>query len=82
MGIKDLESTLSRLRTFEDELADQVEERNRMVEVLQLTPSANDNLDLISYLEKILRVMKYFEEDFSDEIRKDISIENYQQLYV
>ena len=80
MTIKDLDRSLKRIRVFQDELESQVEERDRMVSVLQLVPSFNDNLDLINQLEKMLRVMKYFEEDFMREINSGIPKEDYDRV--
>lgn len=80
MTIKDLDRSLKRIRVFQDELESQVEERDRMVSVLQLVPSFNDNLDLINQLEKMLRVMKYFEEDFTREINSGIPKEDYDRV--
>lgn len=82
MTVKDLDKSLSRIHSFQDELELEVEERDRMISVLQLTPSSNDNLDLINQLEKILRVMKYFEEDFTKEINEGLSTEDYEKMYV
>lgn len=65
---RDLEKSFARLRLFQDELVSQIDERERMTAVLALEPSANDNLDLINQLEKVLRVMRYLEEDLVREI--------------
>ncbi|CAH2350276.1 syntaxin-8 [[Candida] railenensis] len=80
MTIKDLDRSLTRIRVFQDELESQVEERDRMISVLQLVPSFNDNLDLINQLEKMSRVMKYFEEDFTREINSGIPKEDYDRV--
>jgi antirestriction protein ArdC len=65
---RDLDKSFARLRLFQDELVSQIDERERMTAVLGLEPSANDNLDLINQLEKVLRVMRYLEEDLTREL--------------
>lgn len=80
MTLQDIDRSLKRIQIFLDELESQVEERERIISVLQLEPSFNDNLDLINQLEKLLRIMGYFEEDFTREINSGISKENYERV--
>lgn len=46
-GVKDIKSLINKTKSYLDQLDSVVEERDRLISVLKLVPSSNDNLDLI-----------------------------------
>lgn len=65
-SVKDLRLSISRAAAYVDEIGTQIEERDRLIGVLKLTPSANDNVDLINHLNKTLKLLAYIHSDLDD----------------
>ncbi|KAF3988206.1 hypothetical protein FT663_03520 [Candidozyma haemuli var. vulneris] len=62
---KDIRSSFTKTRSFVDQLSATIEERQRLTETLKLTPSSDDNLDLINLLAKIKKSLQYLHSDIS-----------------
>ncbi|KAG7663458.1 uncharacterized protein J8A68_003005 [[Candida] subhashii] len=62
--IKDIKTTLGKVTICLDELASTVEERHSIFQ-MKLTPTTNDNFELISLLQRIVQYFKYLQDDFS-----------------
>ena len=73
---------LSKTRNHLDELKSLIDERDKLVNVLRLEPSANDNYNMINDLERTSKTLKYLHQDFLTIIsdNKGIDKEEYQQL--
>lgn len=72
MTVSLLKVTVSanRLTALIEELDSIVEERDRLV-LLKLTPSANDNYDVIEVIEKVKKYLGYLEGDLKEMITQD-----------
>lgn len=62
---KDIRALFAKLRSFMEQLLDTLEERQRLTETLKLTPSLDDNMDLINLLAKIKKSLQYLHLDIS-----------------
>lgn len=62
---KDIRALFAKLRSFTDQLLATLEERQRLTETLKLTPSLDDNMDLINLLAKIKKSLQYLHLDIS-----------------
>lgn len=62
---KDIKALFAKTRSLIDQLLSTLEERERLTEVLKLTPSLADNLDLINLLAKIKNGLQYLHLDIS-----------------
>lgn len=81
---KEIKTSIHRANIYIDELDSLLEERERLVQILKLSPSKNDNYDLINLLERLNKHLSYlyddinnlkgenteFEQEFNDLIRK------------
>lgn len=65
-SLKELRLSIARAEAYVDEIGTQIEERDRLIGVLKLTPSANDNVDLINHLSKTLKLLSYIHSDLDD----------------
>ncbi|EEQ39689.1 putative syntaxin protein [Clavispora lusitaniae] len=72
---KDIQKQLNRIGSYIEQLSNLIDERSRLVEVLQLTPSQSDNLDLINLLAKLKSNLLFLESDISG------SAENYASKF-
>lgn len=59
----DIHKQVRRISLDLDQLDDQIEERDRLVQTLHLTPSSADNLDLLDLLGRIKTAFQYLHED-------------------
>lgn len=62
-GVKDIKSLINKTRSYLDQLDSVIEERDRLITVLKLVPSSNDNLDLINCLNKVIKSLNYIQND-------------------
>lgn len=62
-SIKEVHTAVKRASTYIDELDGLIEERDRLVQVLKLTPSNNDNYDLVTLLERLAKHLTYLQDD-------------------
>lgn len=62
---KNIKTQQTKIKSHLDQLSGLLEERSRLTNVLKLTPSQSDNLDLISLLAKIQTELKYQRQDIS-----------------
>lgn len=62
-GAKDIKSLINKTRSYLDQLDSVIEERVRLITVLKLVPSSNDNLDLINCLNKVIKSLNYIQND-------------------
>lgn len=78
----DIKRLLNKTRNHLDELKSLIEERDKLVNVLRLEPSANDNYNMINDLERTTKTLKYLQQDFLTIIAENegISREEYEQL--
>ncbi|KAK6456560.1 uncharacterized protein RJT20DRAFT_135316 [Scheffersomyces xylosifermentans] len=76
-SITEVKSSNAKIGIYLEELATSLEERERLVSVLKLTPSANDNYDLISLLQKLVKYLKYLQDDLNSLIRKGDNVDLY-----
>lgn len=61
--IQDIKSTLTKLGVYVDQLESDIEERDRLVHVLRLSPSSNDNNDLINLMINLEKYFTYLQDD-------------------
>lgn len=64
-------TSANRLSALIEELDSIVEERDRLV-VLKLTPSANDNYEVIGVIEKVKKYLEYLKGDLNEMIQQDV----------
>lgn len=76
-SILEVRASQSKINVYLDELNSNLEERDRLVEVLRLTPSANDNYELISLLQKLVKYFKYLQQDLISLIKVGENVEQY-----
>lgn len=76
---KDLRIRLSKISSYLEELSDLLEERQRLISVLRLTPSNDDNLLFISLLSSIKSGLKFVHQDISSGLFED-EVQRYEQL--
>ncbi|ABN65271.2 predicted protein [Scheffersomyces stipitis CBS 6054] len=76
-SISEVRASQSKINVYLDELNSNLEERDRLVEVLRLTPSANDNYELISLLQKLVKYFKYLQQDLISLIKVGENVEQY-----
>ncbi|CUM65466.1 uncharacterized protein PRCAT00003106001 [Priceomyces carsonii] len=62
-GIKDVRSSISKISICLDQLDSNIEERDRLINLLKLTPSSNDNYDLVTLLGRIRKYLGYLQDD-------------------
>lgn len=80
-SIKNIKNLIRKTSLHIEQLESTNEERDRLIRVLKLTPSSNDNYDLTGSLSKSLKNFKYIEHDISDICQKgDIKAEEYEEL--
>ncbi|KAK6199188.1 uncharacterized protein RJT21DRAFT_121487 [Scheffersomyces amazonensis] len=72
--VKDVKISLGKVQIYLEELSSSIEERERLISVLKLTPSSNDNYDLISLLQKLSKYLRYLQDDLEVLVRRDRSI--------
>lgn len=85
---KDIKSLINKTKVYLDQLDSVIEERDRLITVLKLVPSSNDNLDLINCLNKIIKSLNYVQDDIINVGNKasvtvdvyDLLVREYQQL--
>lgn len=83
---KSIRTQQAKIRSHIDQLSGLLEERSRLIDVLDLTPSQSDNLDLINLLAKIQTELKYQKQDiasgFASEFAGDFSllVDSYSDL--
>ncbi|OBA23313.1 hypothetical protein METBIDRAFT_38605 [Metschnikowia bicuspidata var. bicuspidata NRRL YB-4993] len=75
VSTKSIKTQLQKVNIYIEQLGDLLDERERLVSVLHLTPSNLDNLDVINLLAKIKAGLDYAQEDLSSGISKDLSAE-------
>lgn len=61
--LKDIKQSIAKSSNYLEILETQLEERDRLVTVLNLTPSSNDNLELVDLLDKLKKTLNYLQED-------------------
>lgn len=61
--LKDIKQSIAKSSNYLEILETQLEERDRLVTVLNLTPSSNDNLELVNHLDKLKKTLNYLQED-------------------
>lgn len=62
----EVQSTLRKIRQYVEDLEENVDERQNLVDVLQLTPSSNDNYELVTLLEKLAKYLNYAHQDIME----------------
>lgn len=60
---KDVRTSINRLNVLIEEINATLEERHRLTKVLKLTPSNDDNYELVSLIHKALKYMNYCQDD-------------------
>ncbi|ODV79429.1 uncharacterized protein CANTADRAFT_52225 [Suhomyces tanzawaensis NRRL Y-17324] len=60
---KDVRKALTKVTINLDSLQSSLEERDRLVQTLKLTPSPDDNYDLINIIQKVLKALNYIQDD-------------------
>lgn len=79
--IKDIKALITKTRSYLDQLDSVIEERDRLIHVLKLVPSSNDNLDLINCLDKNIKSLNYVQNDIITLSKKGSpNIEAYEAL--
>ena len=88
-GVKDIKSLINKTRSYLDQLDSVIEERDRLITILKLVPSSNDNLDLINSLNKVIKSLNYIQKDIINlskngspkpEIYEEL-VSNFEDLY-
>lgn len=62
----EVQGTLRKIRQYIEDLEENVDERQNLIEVLQLTPSSNDDYEIITLLEKIAKYLNYAHQDIME----------------
>ncbi|KAK6462426.1 hypothetical protein DFJ63DRAFT_154432 [Scheffersomyces coipomensis] len=70
-SIRDIKVSLGKVQVYLEELSSSLEERERLVSVLKLTPSANDNYDLITLFQKLFKYLNYLKDDLEIMNKRD-----------
>ncbi|ODV66325.1 hypothetical protein HYPBUDRAFT_12034 [Hyphopichia burtonii NRRL Y-1933] len=66
MSVKDIKQSLLKVSNYLEVLETQLDERNRLVSILNLNPSSNDNLELVSNLDRIKKNLNYLQNDINN----------------
>lgn len=83
---KNIRTQQKKIASHLDQLSGLLEERSRLINVLKLTPSQSDNLDLINILAKIQTELKYQRQDISSGFAAEfadlfgLSVDTYAEL--
>ena len=80
MSITETKNLILRTKPLLNQLEAQLEERDRLVSVLKLDPSANDNYDLINHLNKITKNLGLIQLDLHQEASNDKVIADFKVL--
>ncbi|KAM9896745.1 hypothetical protein OXX79_007297 [Metschnikowia pulcherrima] len=75
---KSIQAQLAKAAVYIEQLDELLEERERLVSVLHLTPSNADNLDIINLLAKTKAGLEYAQGDLASGISKELSRELFQ----
>ena len=62
-SIKDINTSITKGNIYVEELELVLDERHRMITVLQLTPSSNDNYEVITRLQRLFKQLNYLQSD-------------------
>lgn len=73
VSAKDIRAQMARARSYLHQLGASLEERRRLTEILKLTPSQADNIDLIDLLSKIQTTLRYLKLDISSGYASDFA---------
>lgn len=83
---KNIRTQQTKIKSHLDQLSGLLEERNRIINLLKLSPSQSDNLDLINLLAKIQTELKYQRQDIASGFVADFAedfasiVDSYSQL--
>lgn len=80
-SLKDIQTSINKASIYLYELESTIEERQRLVQILKLTPSNNDNYDLINLLERILKHLNYLQDDLNNLATKGEDTEKFEQEF-
>lgn len=75
VSTKEIRTQLARVRLHLEQLSDLLEERTRLTDILDLTPSQADNIDLINLLSKIRSNLRYLQLDISASYNSELAEE-------
>lgn len=75
-SIKDVRTSINRLIVQVEEVESTLEERDRLINVLTLTPSNNDNFELINLIQKLLKHMEYAQDDLIEIVGNGIQVDD------
>ncbi|KAG7192160.1 uncharacterized protein KQ657_002525 [Scheffersomyces spartinae] len=80
--IQDIKTTLTKLGVYVDQLENDIEERDRLVHVLLLSPSSNDNNDMINLMINLEKYFTYLQDDLlrKRNIRDESILQEFKSL--
>lgn len=80
MTITDIRNLILRTKPLLNQLESQIDERDRLITVLKLEPSSNDNYDLINQLSKIVQNLSLIQLDIHKQEVNDTVTNDFKEL--
>lgn len=76
--LKDIKQSISKVSSFLEQLDTQIEERDRLITILNLTPSSNDNLELADHLDRLKKTLNYLQDDLIEYLKANVNNGNHE----
>jgi syntaxin 8 len=80
-SIKDINTSITKGNIYVEELGLVLEERHRMITVLQLTPSSNDNYEVITRLQRLFKQLNYLQSDIHNLVTRGQDLTHETDLF-